>query len=50
MFLRDQLKLSADLKLRDAVHEAAEQLGVTTEGRKLADIASECCDELGGLE
>ncbi len=48
MFLRDQLKLSPDLNLRDAVHEAADQLGVEMEGRKLADIASECCDEHGG--
>tara|TARA_A100001035_G_scaffold257810_1_gene234089 strand:- start:822 stop:1229 length:408 start_codon:yes stop_codon:yes gene_type:complete len=50
MFLRDQLELSADLNVHDAVYEAAKQLNVVTEGRKLADIASGCCDELGGLE
>ena len=45
--LRRELGLSGEATFKDVVHQAAEQLGLATEGKNITQIATECMQALG---
>jgi hypothetical protein len=44
--LKDELGIDAS-NLKEAVHEAADNLGVQKEDKTLLELARACCEELG---